>query len=276
MTFQPDYGRPVFLGTRRSRKKHLAEARNRHVERQADVFVKRSQLEEFFSRFENNPNIPQELIGMMKMQMDAMMPPDIPDIPADEELQRVQLEGFAEEFAGAHFEMDGKGGYTLRNFRAILFSATEVKMSKGIFEISTPEGDYEFAGETAIAFERFLYFTGLMTLENNKAKCPECGHKKPQDCPECGGLGWVLKTAPETYPAGALPRPEREQAVFEIPSPSPGPQFEIPVPRLAEPRLAKNEADQCTQVLGVHGRCILNRGHQGDHQELRNQFEDQV
>jgi hypothetical protein len=229
------------------------------VEQQADVFAKRSQLEEFFSRLEENPNIPQELIGMVKLQLQSLMPMELPDIPPDEELQRQELEGLADEFCGAHFEPDNKGGYKLRNFRQIVLNATEIRKGKdNVFEVATPNGDYEFSGATSVAFERFLYFTGLMTLEQNKVPCPECGHLLPQDCPECGGLGWVLKSAPEKPPIEEF---------------KPG-KFAIP----ASPyrRLAINEAGQCEHILGVRGRCILNRGHEGDHQELRNHFEEQA
>jgi hypothetical protein len=62
------------------------------------------------------------------------------------------------------------------------------------FLIETPEADYDLLDDTAVAFLRFLHYIGLMTLEANKMPCPACGHKDPQDCAECGGLGWILRS----------------------------------------------------------------------------------
>lgn len=210
MTSSPYYGPPMFVGSRRSRTRLVAESRRRLLDQQADIFAKRSQMEEMFSRFESNPNIPAELMAVLKMQIEALMPHELPDIPPDEELIRNELEGLADSYSGAHFEETPKG-YILRNFGQILMNASHIEKrttdlgpgwgSTAVeFSVITPSIDYDFSGPTAVAFERYLYFSGLMTLETNKMPCPQCGEKEPQDCPECGGLGWILKPALEKTP----------------------------------------------------------------------------
>jgi hypothetical protein len=194
----------MFVGSRRSRKRLVAQTRERLMEQQADVFAKRSMMEETIAKFENTPNLPPEIAQVIKMQMEAMMPQSLPDIPPDETLLRNDLESLADQFVGVFFEKNPDGTWKLWNFDMLIASAIHIyanPIHKDLsFTIDTPDGQqYDLVGPTAIAFLRFLHYMGLMMLEANKIPCPVCGHKAPQDCLECGGLGWVLKPLESTH-----------------------------------------------------------------------------
>jgi hypothetical protein len=189
-------GNAYNLPPRRSRKNYIAQSRERQLEQQADMFAKRGQIEDTFAKLEAS-QMPSEVIQILRMQLEAMMPHLPPEIPPDEELRAQEMESLAEQFIGGYFERKPDGGWKLWNFVALVAGATMIEQrSSGqtlAFEIQAPGVDFELTGDTAVAFLRFMHYSGLMLLESNKIPCPQCGDKEPQDCPECCGLGWVLK-----------------------------------------------------------------------------------
>lgn len=188
-----NFGVPVYVGPRRSRKKFTEQARQNQLMQQADAFAKRGQIEETISRFEQS-GMPVEIKQLLRMQLEALSPREVPDLPSDAELQANELDALAEQFTGTYFEKKAEG-WKIWNFQALVSVATMIESKPvHLFEIETPGAVYELAGETAVAFQRYLHYIGLMLLESNKLPCPVCSSGPPQDCIECGGLGWILKT----------------------------------------------------------------------------------
>ena len=147
---------------------------------------------------------------MIAVQLSQFMP-KVPDLPSDEELAQNELEMRAEQFSGSFIQTLPNGVTQLLDFSTILQPACQIDIVPPHLESVDPNvhdiarevplsvlvanpmgGRTTLYGAAAEAFIRYLHYVGVFQLEAAKMKCPQCS--EPCDCPECGGLGWVLRS----------------------------------------------------------------------------------